>query len=492
MRDEESRRREPDDPSVEGEYAERAERSRFDEEEEDARPRRRREGDGRSGGRRRSRVRPVPDDVAEADAIEDGHERNIDPREAGAEIYTDHGLDVSGIDSDAIKVLRRLQRYGFQAYLVGGCVRDLLVGQHPKDFDIATSATPKQIKRLFRNSRVIGRRFRLVHIHFGRHILEISTFRSNVVPEGDDDDPLIRRDNVFGTADQDALRRDFTVNALFYDIETNEVIDFVGGMKDIRRHRIEIIGDPVTRLREDPVRMMRAAKFAGRLRFEVAEDLLDAIFDCREDLQKCAAPRVFEELQRLLDRGGAFGAIDVLWETELLDVLLPELSAWLVENEELVDDTGLTGEQRFWNSLKTLDRYVLEGCDVSSVTALSVLFCHLFGKVLHHSGPAPDGEDPSEYDIGVVAEDLLSSLALRLQIPRRDAYRMRQLLVALRRFLSRRATRKKPSPNQLVRKEYFPESLRLFQIYSNACGRWQGEVAKWEKRYEQAMGRPFR
>jgi poly(A) polymerase len=447
---------------------------------------------GRSRPRRSRRPRPVPEDVAVADSLEDGLDRNIDPREAGAEIFDDHGMDVEAIDPDAVKVLRRLQRHGFQAYLVGGCVRDLLIGHRPKDFDIATSATPKQLRKLFRNSRLIGRRFRLVHIHFGRHILEVSTFRSDEPPAQDDaDDPLLRSDNVFGTADMDARRRDFTINGLFYDIETDEVIDFVGGMADLRRRRIEIIGDPVTRLREDPVRMMRAAKFAGRLRFEVAEDLLDAAFECREDLSKCPAPRVFEELQRLLQRGAAYGAFGVLWETELLGVLLPELDDWLAEHESEADETGLSGEQRFWNSLKTLDRYALEGAEISSATALSVLLCHLFSDILHHQGPAPEDEDPTRYDIGVMTEEILDPIALRLQIPRRDLVRIRHNLIFLRRFLAKRTARKKPSPSQLVRKDWFPEAFRLFQIYSGACGLWQGDVAKWEKRYEEAFGRPF-
>ncbi|MCB9833440.1 MAG: polynucleotide adenylyltransferase PcnB [Planctomycetes bacterium] len=450
--------------------------------------------DAKSSGsrrRRRDRSRPTPDDILEADSLEDGHERNIDPVAAGAAIYADHGLDLTKINEDAVKVLRRLNRHGFQSYLVGGCVRDLLVGQEPKDFDIATSATPRQIRKLFRNSRVIGRRFRLVHIHFGDHIIEVSTFRSNAPRTEDDDDPLIRRDNVFGTADQDALRRDFTINALFFDIENDQVIDFVGGMKDVKRRLIEIIGDPVQRLREDPVRMLRAAKFAGRLDFDLAADLFDAIGEVRHDLDKCPAPRLFEELQRLLSRGSALGAFEVLYDTGLLEVYLPEVAAYLDEDRQ-VEGLNLGGEQRLWNTLRALDRHELAS-DIgsSAVVKLGALLCHLFDQVLHHQGPPPGGISAADFDIGVVTERILNPLAARLQMPRRDIYRLKQVVIALRRLLARKASRRKPSPNQFVRKEYFLDSLLIFDLYSQGLGQFHGEVHRWKERYEEITGRRY-
>lgn len=444
--------------------------------------------------RRRNRQRPLPDDVLQADALEDGHDRIIDPREAGAEIYTDHGLSPSDIDADAAKVLHRLVRNGFQAYLVGGCVRDLLAGHEPKDFDIATSATPRQIKKLFRNSRIIGRRFRLVHIHFGNHILEVSTFRSNAPREKieteveGDDDPLIRRDNVFGRADEDAVRRDFTVNGLFFDIERSEVIDFVGGMDDIRRKRIEVIGDPVTRLREDPVRMLRAAKFGGRLGFELAADLTEAIREVAEDLHKCATPRLYEELHRQLNRGGAAGSFQILEDTGLLRVYLPEISEWLEQNDEFDEDRGMSGTQLFWNSLRVLDRFITQGIPFTPVARLGVLFVHRFDEVLRHHGPPPEGRSPADFDIGAVTERVLNPIAARLQMPRRDLYRLKQIIVALRRLMASKSSRRRPSPNQVVRKEYFPESVMLFQVFSAALGRYQGDVLKWEKRFEKVTG----
>lgn len=453
------------------------------------RPGRRRPRSGRI-----RRQRPIPADIREIDLIEDGHERIINPEEAGAIIWKDHGLRIRDMDTDAVKVVRRLTSSGFQAYLVGGCVRDLLAGSTPKDYDIATSATPRQVKKLFRNSRVIGRRFRLVHVFFRDHILEVSTFRAEGTPS-EGDDLLIKRDNTFGRADEDARRRDFTCNGLFFDVDSCEVIDFVGGIADIKRQRIEMIGDAPTRLAEDPVRMLRAVKFAARLGFTIADDVLDAIESVRFDLRKSAAPRLFEEIQRLLGRGGAYAAFDLLQETGLMEVLLPEIHEFLSGDtgegggeEEDGDGFTLNVYQRFWNTLKTLDAFLDEGRPVSAPVRLCCLFVHLFDNVLHHQGAPPKGVAPADLDIGVQTDKLLKSIVARLQMPRRDQYRLKQLILGLRQLLARRSGRKKLSPGRTVRKEYFPEVLRMFQIYSRAVGRFQGDVIRWERRYESVCG----
>jgi poly(A) polymerase len=184
---------------------------------------------------------------------------------------SEHPISRKLIDADAVKVLYRLHRAGYQAYLVGGGVRDLLLDRHPKDFDISTDAHPHQVKRLFRNCRLIGRRFRLAHVHFGEKILEVSTFRKRSEPgeDADTEDILIRSDNTFGTAEEDSLRRDFTINGLFYDISNFSLIDYVGGLADLNERMIRTIGDPDIRFREDPVRMIRAVKFAARLDFGI-------------------------------------------------------------------------------------------------------------------------------------------------------------------------------------------------------------------------------
>ncbi|HMI90018.1 MAG TPA: hypothetical protein VK509_01585, partial [Polyangiales bacterium] len=273
------------------------------------------------------------------------------------------------IDPDAVKVLRRLTRHGHTAYLVGGGVRDLLHGRAPKDFDIGTSARPNDVRRLFRNCRIIGRRFRLAHILFGAgKIIEVATFRRDPTTReggaallfddappapgepslwpapkerGDDADLLIRQDNTFGLPHEDAIRRDFTINGLFYDLERQEVIDYVGGVRDLRDVVVRTIGDPDVRFREDPIRILRAIKFSSRLDLGIAPDVYDAMVDLRDELARSAPPRVFEELLRLLRGGAAERAVYLCWDVGVLGVVLPELSAHLEDQAE--------GSDELWN-----------------------------------------------------------------------------------------------------------------------------------------------
>lgn len=237
-------------------------------------------------------------------------------------------LDRAAIDSDADRVVRKLTRAGYKAYLVGGCVRDILVGRTPKDFDVATSATPNEIKSTFRNSRIIGRRFRLAHVFFGSKIIETSTFRANPRDE-DDHDLLIRRDNVFGTETDDARRRDFTINGLFYDVEREKVIDHVAGLPDLDAKLIRTIGDPDVRFQEDPVRMLRAIKFAARLDFGFEPTTWRALLRWRGEISKCAPPRLLEEIHRLMRGGAARRSFELLVETGVLAVLSPYLAGLL-------------------------------------------------------------------------------------------------------------------------------------------------------------------
>ena len=237
-------------------------------------------------------------------------------------------LDRAAIDPDADRVVRKLTRAGYKAYLVGGCVRDLLVGKKPKDFDIATSATPNEVKATFRNSRIIGRRFRLAHVFFGSKIIETATFRAN--PKDDDDhDLLIRRDNVFGTETEDARRRDFTINGLFYDVEKEEVIDHVNGLADLEAKLVRTIGDPDIRFQEDPVRMLRAIKFAARLDFGFEPKTWQALLRWRGEVSKCAPPRLLEEMHRLMRGGAARRSFELLVETGVLEILSPFLAGLL-------------------------------------------------------------------------------------------------------------------------------------------------------------------
>jgi poly(A) polymerase len=242
-------------------------------------------------------------------------------------------ITLDRIDPDAAKVVRRLGRFGFTAYLVGGCVRDLLLGRKPKDFDVATNATPQEIRKLFRNCRIIGRRFRLAHIFFGDNIIETSTFRappSAGPPEAEmADDLLIRRDNTFGTEEEDARRRDFTINGLFCDPIRGQVIDYVEGLADLRAGRVRTIGDPRIRVQEDPVRIIRAIKFAARLDFMLDPATEEAMIEFRGLIARCSAARVLEEIYRLLGTGFSAESVRAMQRTGVLAVLLPEIQPLL-------------------------------------------------------------------------------------------------------------------------------------------------------------------
>jgi poly(A) polymerase len=349
-------------------------------------------------------------------------------------------LDESRLDPDAAKVIRRLERAGFQAYLVGGCVRDLLVGVPPKDFDIATSARPEDVRGLFRNCRVIGRRFRLAHILFGGgKIVEVATFRRNPQTESPDDDSelveddlLIRSDNVFGEAHEDALRRDFTMNALFYDLDRRQVLDWCGGMRDIARRTIHTIGDPAVRFREDPVRILRAIKFAARLDLGIEPDVYDAMVMQRGELARAARPRLFEEIGRLLRGGAAHRSMWLFWEVGAMAVLLPELAAYLDDD----DATGGGGE-RFWRRMDAIDRKMraaARGGHGAHLLNDVVLWTALLQEPL---GEAVAGaRDPVS-----AAYEFLEPIIERISMPRRVADGLRRIVAILPRLAQNRAGR---------------------------------------------------
>jgi len=260
----------------------------------------------------------------------------------------DHNISLEQIDPDAAFIVRELKEHGHAAYIVGGCVRDLLAKRTPKDFDISTSALPEQIKTIFkRRCLLIGRRFRLAHIRFGKKVFEVSTFRSGE----NDSDSLIIRDNNWGTEEEDVLRRDFTINGLFYDPENGVVIDFVNGVEDIHKKIIHCIGDPVLRFKQDPVRMIRALKFRARFDFEIEKKSLEAIFECREDILKAAPARLLEEVYRMLESGFSLPFFKLLDEYGFLNLLFP------LFNQENGNET----KQTLFAYLKLIDLLIRQG-----------------------------------------------------------------------------------------------------------------------------------
>ncbi|HEX2732559.1 MAG TPA: polynucleotide adenylyltransferase PcnB [Polyangiaceae bacterium] len=326
-------------------------------------------------------------------------------------------IDEARIDADAAKVVRRLVRAGYEAYLVGGCVRDLLLGAAPKDFDVATSARPEAVRRLFRNSRIIGRRFRLVHVLFGAgKVIETATFRRNPSDEDNaSDDLLIRDDNTFGEAHEDAARRDFTINALFYDLELGEVLDWCGGMRDIEERAVRTIGDPVIRFSEDPVRMLRAVRFSARLDVGIDPATYHAMVQCRAALSMAARPRLFDEVLKFLRAGAAHRSTWLAWETGLLDVLLPELSAFLYDSPP--------DRHRVWSVLDHLDLMSRAGQTIDEV----VLFCCLLVEPMLE---ACDGRQ----DRLDACHEFLEPIVERLAVPRRIADAIRRIVAILPRL----------------------------------------------------------
>lgn len=262
------------------------------------------------------------------------------PLQATVYEKSEHGINRSYMSRNAIKVVEGLQDAGYEAFVVGGCVRDALMGLRPKDFDVATSATPEQARALFRNSRIIGRRFKLVHVVYGREIIETATFRA---PAGSDDDDhrtddagRVLRDNVYGTLADDAVRRDFTCNALYYDPVTETVHDFVGGISDLNDRLIRMIGDPPTRFREDPVRMLRAVRFAEKLSCEIESSSVDSIHELAALLSDIPAARLFDEILKLLQSGRAVDTYKALQHYGLFTPLFP-LSGPLLEDDSSAD-----------------------------------------------------------------------------------------------------------------------------------------------------------
>ncbi|QIL20401.1 polynucleotide adenylyltransferase PcnB [Thermomonas sp. HDW16] len=249
----------------------------------------------------------------------------------------EHDISRKQMSPNALRVLYRLREAGFGGYLVGGAVRDLLVGGAPKDFDVATDATPEQVKALFRNCRLIGRRFRLAHVVYGREIIEVATFRANSANDNDDretdDGGRLLRDNVYGSIEEDAIRRDFTANALYYAIEDFSVRDYTGGYDDVQARLLRLIGDPEARYREDPVRMLRAARLAAKLGFTIEAATAEPIPRLAHLLAEAAPARLFEETLKLFLSGHAVASFELLESTGLLPALLPETAQALASNK---------------------------------------------------------------------------------------------------------------------------------------------------------------
>lgn len=255
-----------------------------------------------------------------------------------------HGLNSGLISANALRVIEVLQKAGFEALLVGGGIRDLLLGGKPKDFDVATNATPEQVKKQFRSALIIGRRFRIVHVRLGREIIEVTTFRAHHDDAGDPKDAvaseagLLLRDNVYGDIKSDAIRRDFTVNALYYDPSNGNILDFTQGLEDLQQRQLRIIGDPYSRYREDPVRMLRAVRFAAKLGFNIDPKTTQPILELGPLLLDIPPARLFEEVLKLMLNGSATATLALLQDVQLFQYLFPGTGQCLIEASQQEQD----------------------------------------------------------------------------------------------------------------------------------------------------------
>jgi poly(A) polymerase len=385
-----------------------------------------------------------------------------------------HAISRKQIDPDALKVLYRLHQNNYVAYLVGGSVRDLLLDRRPKDFDIGTDAHPYQIKRLFKNCWIIGRRFRLAHVRFGAKTIEVATFRRQLTaeelaaPEEAHDgiplehashhDRMLHRDNTFGTPEEDAFRRDFTVNALFYDIANFSIIDFTGGLRDLEARVIRSIGDPTERFQEDPVRMIRAVSMASRLDFSIDPPIDGAIAAHRGELARSAPARLMEEIYKLLRAGSAEKAFRMLADRRLLEPIAPELQKRSGE--------GL------WRSLAAVDAYRHQFNETPEPLTNAVLL----GTLLVPLGY--DFKPPAVVlnDDGRPKREPAWSLGL-LPLARRDVERLRHILSLQRRLLDLHLSPR--ARKALMHRGPFREALTWLEIHGHApeaLEHWRGFI----------------
>jgi poly(A) polymerase len=450
-------------------------------------------------------------------------EPRIVPRE-------EHPISRRDIDPDALKVLYRLRQFDHVAYLVGGSVRDLLLGRRPKDFDIGTSAHPYQVKKLFRNCWIIGRRFRLAHVKFGPKVVEVATFRRQLAP-GEEvvqdgvpapvhhdrvehdagngapaagarpHDHLIHRDNTFGTPEEDAFRRDFTINALFYDIATFSIIDYVGGLGDLRAGLVRSIGEPAVRLREDPVRMIRAIALAARLDFAIDGALLEAIRTHRREIAKSSPARLLEENYKILRSGAAEATFRGLAEVGLLESISSELHHGAADP--------------LWRSLAALDAYRRQFVSMPEALSNPILLGSLLmplGITLHgrrsedrarhwahraeHAEQIAAGVDGSRHREAVAEPQPASRYPERrapgprlgdLPIARRDVDRLRQIVGLQRRLRDLSASPR--AQRALAHRHIFREALTWLEIHGDAADaveHWKALLA--EGGHEQRAG----
>ena len=381
----------------------------------------------------------------------------------------------SYLNRQAVAVVRTLQEEGYETYLVGGCVRDLLLGTRPKDFDIATAAKPEKVRSLFRRSRMIGRRFQIVHVHHGREVFEVSTFRAAPPKQDGSHVKIIRNDNVYGSSFEDANRRDFTVNGLFLDPVAGEIVDWVGGMQDVQDRVLHSIGDPEIRFREDPVRILRLIKFMRRLDLAPGEAEIVAAERHAKDLTHAAPARLAEEIFRLLATGQAEGVFEDMQALKILRYVLPELRSWLRQSDD--------NREAFSKRLAALDEMTANGLCADYDFHLAVLF-----GVRAEQEFDPQQRRMKRKEYPQIAAAILSEFQQRARLPRTAVTCATNILLAQLRldppeYISA-SRRQSWNPEALMAQAWFPLALSYLKLRLKADGRSSELWDEWHQRYQ--------
>lgn len=377
-----------------------------------------------------------------------------------------HQINQELIDPDAIFVVKRLRESGFSAYLVGGSVRDLLLRKTPKDYDISTSARPEDVKKIFgRSCILIGKRFRLAHVRFGHKILEVSTFRS-----GENENDLIVHDNKWGTEEEDVIRRDFTINGLFFDPQTMEIIDYVGGWEDLQQETLRTIGNPLIRFKQDPVRMIRLLKFQARLGFKVNDNCQRALRTCSHDIIKSAPARVLEEFFRMLESGSSAKFFELMSDSGILELIFPGLNHFIQGpyGHDILDFLEKADEYNLKDLKKPLDRAVLTACLIYPILEREIETQYLdrdylpqIGEILQLTDAMVDGVVISSFShfpkrISSMAAFIVSS-----------QYRLTPL------------SGKKHQRNKLMQNKEFPLALQFLRMRAQMDPSLEEEYRSW-------------
>lgn len=391
---------------------------------------------------------------------------------------SEHVISRANISGNALKVLYRLHQAGYEAYLVGGGVRDLLLGREPKDFDVATDARPEQVKELFRNCRLIGRRFRLAHVHFGGEIIEVATFRAQHAGEEDEGEALMRdgmilRDNVYGTLEDDAWRRDFTINALYYNIGDFSVVDYTGGLDDLKSGTLRLIGDPEARFREDPVRLLRAARFLAKLGFRLDAQTEDWVRELGELLSHVPPARLFDECLKLFLGGHAVQSYEMLRHYHLFEHLFP------LTDDSLGREQDGHPQTLILQALANTDARIEAGKPVTP----AFLFAALLWPAVREEAQRLAGlEDMTEVQaLQVAGNEIASRQVERVTIPKRFSLPMREIWTLQARLPQRAGKR----AARLYAHPRFRAAYDFLLLRHEAGEGELAELCEWWTRYQE-------